>query len=243
MNSLSVSRRVFVASAVTIAALEPQEPAQAMSPKMLSQPEIAKIRRLSAPVPFRFDLDKFNTILGQPYPHRQVAVATTFQGATDALSHMRRSIQFYSDPLGFAAGPNSLHVAAVLYGGYSYAVSLDDAMYEKYPIALLVDRELHPGDSTYSAAAKSLRHNPSAADYRALVADHGAAFFVCNNALSGFALEVARAASLGVAVTRDRVVEVHDDLVQHLIPGTMLVPVGVAALNAAQEAHFTFLPE
>jgi hypothetical protein len=32
-------------------------------------------------------------------------------------------------------------------------------------------------------------------------------------------------------------------MVTHFLPGTTLVPAGVAALNAAQEARFTFLPE
>jgi hypothetical protein len=32
-------------------------------------------------------------------------------------------------------------------------------------------------------------------------------------------------------------------MIAHFLPGTTLVPAGFAALNAAQEAHFTFLPE
>lgn len=136
-----------------------------------------------------------------------------------------------------------MHVAAVYYGGYSYAISLDDAMYATYPIALLVDREPHPIDKTYEAAAKSRKQNFDADRYRALVADHGVAFFICNNALSGFAYDIASAVAEGKPVTRDQVVAIHDDLVRHFLPGTMLVPAGVAALNAVQEARFTFLPE
>jgi intracellular sulfur oxidation DsrE/DsrF family protein len=33
----------------------------------------------------------------------------------------------------------------------------------------------------------------------------------------------------------------HDDLAAHFVPGVMLVPAGVAAINAVQEAHFTYL--
>jgi intracellular sulfur oxidation DsrE/DsrF family protein len=157
---------------------------------------------------------------------------------------MRNSLAAYSDPLGFAAGPNSLNMAAVFYGGYSYAISLDDAMYDKYPIASLVDGEMHPGDSTYAKAAKSLRRNLDSERYSALVADHDVSFFICNNALSGFAYVVARAVTpAGSPVVRGTVVAIRDEMVQHVLPGTMLVPAGVAALNALQEAGFTFLPE
>lgn len=211
---------------------------------MFSPEQIAEIRRLAAPVPFRFDVSRFNAILEQPFAHRQVVVATSYQGATTALSHARNSLAAYSDPHGFAAGPDSLHVAAVFYGGYAYAISLDDAMYAKYGIASLVDREMHGSESNYAATAKATRRNFDAETYKGLVAEHGVSFFVCNNALSGFAYDVARALTPeGTAVTRDQVVATHDDMVQHFLPGTLLVPAGVAALNAAQEAHFTFLPE
>ena len=67
-------------------------------------------------------------------------------------------------------------------------------------------------------------------------------FFVCNNALSSFAYELATIASQGSAASRASVVEIHDELAAHFIKGTMLVPSGVAAANALQEQHFTYLP-
>jgi hypothetical protein len=66
---------------------------------------------------------------------------------------------------------------------------------------------------------------------------------VCNNALSGIAAKIAQqVAPAGTKATRDQVVAIHDEMVQHFLPGATLVPAGVAALNAAQEARFTLLP-
>jgi hypothetical protein len=45
----------------------------------------------------------------------------------------------------------------------------------------------------------------------------------------------------GTAATRAQVVAIHDDLAAHFLPGAFLVPAGVAAINAAQEARFTLL--
>jgi intracellular sulfur oxidation DsrE/DsrF family protein len=84
--------------------------------------------------------------------------------------------------------------------------------------------------------------NAGGADYRQLVEQHGASFFVCNNALSGIAGVIAKKLTEpGKAVTRDQVVAIHDDLATHFLPGALLVPAGVAAINAAQEAKFTLL--
>jgi intracellular sulfur oxidation DsrE/DsrF family protein len=158
------------------------------------------------------------------------------------MSHFMNSLAAYADPDGFAAGPNSLHCLAVLYNGLSQAMVLDDAMYAKYPIGLMVDEEMRPNDTSYRAFWTALKHNTMAEFIRPL-SDQGVSFFVCNNALSSLALTLAkRTAPGGGSITREQVVAIHDELAEHFIPGTMLVPSGVAAVNAAQEAKFTFLP-
>jgi hypothetical protein len=151
---------------------------------------------------------------------------------------MRNSIEAYLSPSGFNAGPDGFHAAAVFYHGASVFLPLDDAMFAKYPLGQLIAEQsgAKPGDPPAGAT------NPAGEGARALVAHHGASYFVCNNALSGQAGEIAkRIAAPGTAVTRAQVVAIHDDLVAHFLPGTVLVPAGVAALNAAQEARFTFL--
>lgn len=238
MRSFDLSRRTFVAGAVAAAATAGvSEPVSAQSPPAAAEPSA-----VAGAVPFPFDRVAFRAIIERPFPHRQVAAPASFQATTVALSHFKNALAAYADPNGFAAGPKSLHCAAVLYAGYSYTAVLDDAMYAKYPIGLLDDEQMRPNDLSARAYWTALRRNPMAEFASPLVAQ-GASFFVCNNALSSFAVELARrTAPKGVAVTRQQVVAIHDELATHFLPGTMLVPAGVAALIAVQEAGFTFLP-
>jgi len=69
---------------------------------------------------------------------------------------------------------------------------------------------------------------------RALVADAGARFFVCNNAAHG----VANAIGSSLGKSPDAV---YNDFAQHLVPNAMLVPAGVWAVHAIQEQRFTLL--
>jgi hypothetical protein len=89
---------------------------------------------------------------------------------------------------------------------------------------------------------KDAKTNPGAPLLGELVKEHRASFFVCNNALSGIASWVAeQVATPASPVTRASVVAIHDEMAQHFLPGVYLVPAGVAAINAAQEARFTLL--
>jgi len=193
---------------------------------------------VGAPVPIHFDRAGFATILAKPYPHRQLITAISYAQAEAVPKYLRNSLRAYEDPDGFAAGPNGLHCVAVLYGP-AIAMALDDAAWAKYPIGTLTVRDrTKPVDPN----APDLPHkNPLLADATALVVHHDVTFFICNNALSGIAESFARSID-GGETTRAHVVAIHDDLVTHLIPGSMLVPAGVATINAVQEAHFTYLP-
>jgi intracellular sulfur oxidation DsrE/DsrF family protein len=239
MSSFDLSRHDFIATGVSAAAgIRAGEPVAASSPaEQPTQPPV------SGAVPFPFDRAAFQAIVERPYPHRQLVAPSSFQATTVAMSHIKNSLAAYADPHGFAGGPNSLHCAAVLYAGRSYTMAFDDAMYAKYPLGLIDDEEMRPNDTSARAYWTALRRNPMADFVRSLT-EQGVSLFVCNNALSGFAVELARRVVVppGSAVTRERVVAIHDELAAHFLPGTMLVPAGVAAVNAAQEARFTFLP-
>ncbi|HEY4439641.1 MAG TPA: hypothetical protein VGN14_04255 [Candidatus Elarobacter sp.] len=180
----------------------------------------------------------------QPFKHRQLFAATgTWQGGVDALIHMQRSVNTYADPNGFNAGAGSLHVACVFFEGDTPLVALDDAMYAKYPILVVAMKKMHPETTLYAERAKAAHANPSGSDYRRLAQEHGASFFVCNTALSGLSYEIAREITpAGETVSRDHVVAIHQELAAHVLPGTLLVPTGVAAMNAVQEEGFTVLP-
>jgi intracellular sulfur oxidation DsrE/DsrF family protein len=231
----TMSRRRFVGTTAAVAFAVGAEP-------VMQAATLASTSGVSATVPFIFDRDAFRAEINLAFPHRQVAAPQSFADATVALSHFRNALAAYADPNGFAAGPNSLHCAAVLYGGRSLALALNDAMYAKYPVGLLSDEEMRPKDTSARAYWTALKKNPMNEFYLPL-ADQGVSLFVCNNALSGYAAEIAnRTATPGRPVTRQDVVEIHADLAQNFVRGGVLVPAGVAALIALQEAGFTYLP-
>jgi intracellular sulfur oxidation DsrE/DsrF family protein len=209
---------------VRIAAAEPA-PAASAAPKPAG-----------GAVPFHFDRDAFAAILAKPYPHRQLITATTYAEGSLVPHYLNNSMHAYADPAGFAAGPDALHCVAVLYGP-AIAMVLDDAAWQKYPIGVLTSKDM---EKPLSRTAPDLpRKNPHIAEVADLVA-HGVSFFVCNNAFSGLAAYLGKNAD-GTDATREQVVAVHDDLASHFVAGASLVPAGVAAINAAQEARFTFL--
>ena len=58
-------------------------------------------------------------VLDRPFAHRQLVSAMSYAQATDALAFMSNTLRAYADPIGFNAGPKSVHVAAVFYHGTS----------------------------------------------------------------------------------------------------------------------------
>jgi intracellular sulfur oxidation DsrE/DsrF family protein len=234
MDRFEVSRRAFVAGAATVAALA--APALAAdAPAVPAAAAPASALGTFDTVPYTFDVAGFTAVLNQPFAHRQLVGATSYADATDALAFMKNTLRAYADPIGFNAGPKSVHVAAVFYHGTSCLLAVDDSMYEKYPLHIIIA----PSDENNSKAPHG---NTGSGAYRELVEQYGASFFICNNALSGLAGAIAKKiAAPGAPVTRDQVVAIHADLVAHFLPGALLVPAGVAAINAAQEARFTYL--
>jgi len=180
-----------------------------------------------SPGALRFDRTAFEAVLGRPVKHRQVFAATQLAGGR-VLHYMENSMRAYAEGLG--AGPGTLHTAAVLYGPH-LLLAADDSMWAKYPVGALLDELEH------DLSLRSAQRNPYAAQTAALVRA-GASLFVCDNALTWLTGALAarmpkKGAPAGGAV--------HDDLVAHLVEGAMVVPAGVAALNAAQEARFTLV--
>jgi intracellular sulfur oxidation DsrE/DsrF family protein len=194
----------------------------------------------AAPLP-GWNRAAFEAILARPYRHRQVFASTRLADGL-VLHYMENSLDSYEH--GFEDRPGTLHTAAVLYGT-SLAVAMNNAMWAKYPLPSvvepsaqgvgarvegMVDALLHGGGD--AALASSI--NPYAAQVGVLV-ERGASFFVCNNALRGFSDK------LSAKMSGSSAAAIRDDLAGHLLPGAMVVPAGVGALNAAQEAHFTFI--
>jgi len=216
-----MKRQYFLAASAAGAAAVNAVPAFAAAPATASVGVSPK---------FVFDRAAFEAQLNRPVRHRQVFASTALEDG-QVLRYMENSIAAYAD--GFGEGPGTLHAAAVLYGA-SIALACDDTIWTKYNVRAVLGAFPKPE----KISAPDAPGNPFAARV-ALLASGGASFFVCNNALHGVAAffaaknDVLPADSAGNRA-------VYDDLAAHLWYAT-LVPAGVAALNAAQEARFTLI--
>ena len=158
---------------------------------------------------------------------------------------MKNTLNAYE--FAYREGPGTTHVAAVLYGA-ALVVALDDVMWSEHDLGAFLAEQ---GD--LPAPAGDLRRNPFvyrgapfiaggtvkdplyASESVTALVHRGASFFVCNNALTGFCQKLARSNDpQTVEMLRRR-------MVAHFLDGAMLVPAGVAAVNDAQEQHFTYL--
>lgn len=166
-----------------------------------------------------FDRSAFEAVLRRPFPHRQAfASPTVADGAV--LGFMYNSLNAYET--GFGEGPGTLHAAAVLYH-FGVALALDDHAWRTFAIA---DGLRRNGDRVTATTGDGNPFiiRPRGWTFAELQRRH-ASFFVCRNALT----DLARRSGTTL-----------DALATHLLPGMMIVPAGVAALNALQEERFTF---
>jgi hypothetical protein len=177
-----------------------------------------------------FDRDAFEADLNRPARHRQVFAATWLdQGSV--LGSMQNSLDGYAK--GYGDGPGTLHVGAVAYG-FSLVMFLKEAMWAKYRIREGLGMLPKPDAIRYPPAPPE---NSYTAQVASLVAA-GASFFICDHAFHGVTRTLARLAGFDAAHAD----AAYDDCLAHLAYG-MLVPAGPVALNAAQEAHFTFIQQ
>jgi intracellular sulfur oxidation DsrE/DsrF family protein len=172
-----------------------------------------------------YDFDAVARRLARPARHRQVfAVARVADGSVTSL--LRHGLDAYELTRG--EGPGALHPVAVFYAR-GVALGLDDAAWRTYGLADVVRRR---GDALSPQATGG---NPFAVEFREL-ARRGCTFLVCDNALADWAAFLVTSGSVSDSVDR-----VHVGLRRSLLPTALLVPAGVAALNDAQEARFTFV--
>ncbi len=151
--------------------------------------------------------------------HRQVFGADG-TGLAALFDEMNASLDAYEYALG--EGPGTLELLAVLYGAATPSAIGGD-VWRTYRLGL----RLH-ADAV---------ENPFASRIAQLQA-RGAQFVVCNNSLRGLAIAVAN----GIPEVQDPVDRVLQNMRENLVRGVTTVPAGVAAINAAQEAGYTYLP-
>lgn len=172
-----------------------------------------------------YDFPAIDARLARQAKHRQImAVNRVADGIV--VGYMAHSMDAYETAMG--EGPGAMHVGAVLYGR-GVILGLNDRMWKTYRLAEAAKRR---GDVLTTQGSDV---HPFSTEFAALV-KRGAFFFVCDNALTDWATYLVTTAGFN-----DRTIEaVHADLRTNLVPGATLVPAGVAALNTAQEARFTY---
>lgn len=178
-----------------------------------------------------YDMAAVAAALQRPARHRQVFAVAKVAGGV-ALAQMAHSLDAYA--IAFGEGPGTLHVAGVFYGR-GVSLLLDDETWKAYSVSEgLRRRDDDPGAP---AEGNPFLRDPANGASLAAQQKRGATFLACDNALADWA-----AYFVTVSSGNDRTLdEIHRDLRAHLIPGAMLIPAGVAALNMAQEVHFTYV--
>lgn len=176
-----------------------------------------------------------------PFKHKQVFAATRPNG--NVFVYMRNSLNGYQ--FGWGEGPRTLHAVAVL-NGLGVAQGVGDEGWLRYRIAQVL---AHAGAPLKSGAeGNPWLHAPAglAPDEHSQAAPfnqdvsietlqrRGCAFYLCDTAMITLSMAIV---SAGIAPDVDRV---HADLRGLLIPGGMLVPAGVAAMDAFQAERFTY---
>jgi intracellular sulfur oxidation DsrE/DsrF family protein len=185
----------------------------------------------------QFEPSRFKAIISRSATHRHLFAA----GSIDRgfiLSEIYNTLYTYDHWL---STPDShIFAAAVLYHGMAVAMALEDGAWndlllpglQGLPPEGITDIHTMPSGSGNAL----LQRGPNGTTQQSLggLASRGVTFFVCNSALSGLAMLLARTLN---RTPRD----VYTKLTGSLVHGASLVPTGVWAIHALQEAHFTYL--
>jgi len=198
--------------------------------------------------PADFDEKKMWATLKAKTPHKAVYQSVEpkliIPGLASLYIHMQNSLN--AGEFSFGWGKGNVAVGAVLYGP-SIILALNDAMWAKYKFGAafgLKDAKGNPETANvyYKAqTSMSFDGDPGAGgnvyqDWSAeALLKRGAFFMVCNNALNAFAGMMAMGMGLDGKATLA-------DWKANLLPGFMIVPAGVGALQAAMETGWKMLP-
>lgn len=186
------------------------------------------------PTPTPFDLNAFHAILEKKAAHKHVFQIRKSEGGTGIVA-MGTTMEVYKD---LSVPSSDLLFAGVLHHGTSIVFAFDDAIWDKYPRALLkkdaVKLTTNEQDlATVASMAKT--GNPLKMQITSLATMCNAHLFVCNQALRGWTEYLAK--QLGYQPS-----DVYSEFVAAMLPNASTVPAGVWAIHAIQERGFTLLP-
>lgn len=186
-----------------------------------------------APPPFVFDRAAFEAITLRPVKHRHSFAAIEI-GDGLIFEAMTNVLDAYETSLG--EKPPSVTSAAVLYHGLAITMGFNDAVWNDLFIPAAAKDPRFKGKVPQPGSGNPFLHaQPGKARDTSIetLTKRGAAYFVCNNATVGNASLIA--AALGRSAH-----DVYAEMAANLVPQAMLVPAGVWAIHALQEAHFTY---
>lgn len=177
---------------------------------------------------FSFDETRFNEILERPAKHKQCFGATKIDGG-NVMEGMANTMNAYEQYLGDP--PDSVQTVAVLYHGAAVALAMSNAVWNDLIVPSLKGAPAHIrkefGD------AKPGKGNPYLGGLAGMV-KRGSSFFVCHNAILGFT-------GIAADALKQPREKVHAAILAGIAPGALVVPAGVMAVNACQEAKFTYI--
>jgi intracellular sulfur oxidation DsrE/DsrF family protein len=184
-----------------------------------------------------FGLSQFKTAISRPASHRHVFAAGSISRGF-IFSEIFNTFFTYEHWLGTT--DSRILAVAVLYHGMAVALALEDAAWNELiwpnlqglPSEAAADIRSMPGDSGNAL----LQRGPNGTAQQSIkaLASRGVKFFVCFSALSGLASVLARELNRSPG-------DVYAQLTGRLISDATIVPTGVWAIQALQEARFTYL--
>ncbi len=186
----------------------------------------------STALPLAFDVKRFGHTLNTPAKHK-MCFGSTYSGGGEVLALMSNLLDVYEKRLG--EGRGSTHAIAVLYAGASFIMCLDDTFWTEVLVPYV-----HKGGAERARLWGDVSHNPYLRDSSRgkktvdELASRGSTFFLCYNAIVGNISDFA--AALG-----ESQLTIYRKLLAAVVPSAMIVPAGVMAINAAQEAKYSYL--
>ncbi|HEX5274264.1 MAG TPA: hypothetical protein VFW34_03235 [Candidatus Rubrimentiphilum sp.] len=183
--------------------------------------------------PTQYDRAAVLSVLKSGGAHKQVFQSVTplvvAPGIASLYIHMQNSMNAYQ----FSMGAGKLSTLGVVLGP-SIILALNDAMWKKYGIGKAFNLD---ATNDYYKAGSSLNLSAAPDDSKGIYQDwsaqavlkRGGKFFVCHNAMTAIAFVIA---SKIPGATPGGVLA---DFEKNVLPGFIVVPAGVAAIQQAQE--------
>ena len=150
--------------------------------------------------------------------------------------HIRNYLNAWRDS--YRVADKDVNAVGTFYGT-STVLAFDDAMWAKYKLGALVKAN----DADGAPLTRNMFAHPQAGDPFALGAfdssiealqARGVVFLLCNNALNFWSARIAKDAGV-------KPEDVRTELLAHALPGVVLVPAMVVAINKAQERGLSYV--